>query len=269
MRLGGRGSIEIKTEAQIQIMRRAGAVVGQTLAELAEAVRPGISTGDLDALARESLARRGATSSFLGYHGFPAVVCISVNDEVVHGIPGERTLLAGDLVSIDFGAIVEGWHGDAAVTVAVGEVSARAAALAAITEASMWAGLGMAGQGRRLSDVSHAIEESIRASGPYGIVEEYTGHGIGSAMHMHPPVPNHGRPGRGPTLEPGMALAIEPMAVLGAPVVRVLDDGWTVCTLDGSWAAHWEHTVAITPTGPWVLTAVDEVRLPDPGRSSG
>lgn len=269
MRLGGRGSIEIKSEAQIQIMRRAGAVVGQTLAELAQAVRPGISTAELDALARESLARHGAVSSFLGYHGFPAVVCISVNDEVVHGIPGDRTLVTGDLVSIDFGAIVEGWHGDAAVTVPVGEVSTRAATLASVTEAAMWAGLGMAGSGRRLSDISHAIEASIRSAGAYGIVEEYTGHGIGSAMHMHPPVPNHGRAGRGPELTPGMALAIEPMAVLGAPVVRVLDDGWTVCTLDGSLAAHWEHTVAVTPTGPWVLTAVDEVRLPDPSQASG
>ena len=261
MRLGGRGSIEIKNPEQLQIMRRAGAVVGQTLLELAESVRPGVSTGDLDELARASLARHRATSSFLGYHGFPAVICASVNDEVVHGIPGERVLTDGDLISIDFGAIVDGWHGDAAVTVAVGAIGSRERELSEVTESAMWAGLALAAPGRRLSDISHAIETSIRAAGPYGIVEEYTGHGIGSAMHMHPPIPNHGRAGRGPELSPGMALAIEPMAVLGAPVVRVLADGWTVCTLDGATAAHWEHTVAVTPTGPWVLTAVDEVRL--------
>lgn len=250
-------------------MRRAGAIVGQTLVEMAEAVRPGITTADLDALARESLARSRATSSFLGYHGFPAVICASVNDEVVHGIPGARTLQPGDLISIDFGAIVEGWHGDAAVTVAVGAVPAAEHALSAVTEVAMWAGLAQAIAGRRLSDISHAIETSIRGAGAYGIVEEYTGHGIGSAMHMHPPIPNHGRAGRGPELAVGMALAIEPMAVLGAPIVRVLDDGWTVCTLDGSTAAHWEHTVAITPAGPWVLTAVDEVRWTDGGWTSG
>lgn len=254
-------SIEIKSPAQVALMRKAGLVVGLTLQEVAAAVRPGITTLELDAIAAACIAGHGATPSFLGYHGFPAVICTSINSEVVHGIPGPAVLVEGDLVSIDCGAIVEGWHGDAAITVPVGVVSAEAAALSAATEASMWAGLASARVGAHLSDVGHAVENAIRGAGSYGIVEEYVGHGIGSSMHMPPPVPNYGKPGVGPRLVAGMALAIEPMATLGSAEVSVLDDDWTVVTTDGRWAAHWEHTVAVTDEGPWVLTAVEDVRL--------
>ena len=176
----------------------------------------------------------------------------------MHGIPSDRTrLAAGDLISIDCGAIVDGWHGDAARTVGVGPVGDELARLLEACEQALWHGLAQARPGRRLSDISHAVEVSVRASGPYGIVREYVGHGIGSEMHMDPPVPNYGRPGRGPVLAEGMALAIEPMLVLGHPQTLLLDDGWTVVTADGTWSAHFEHTVAITAAGPWVLTAED------------
>ena len=179
-----------------------------------------------------------------------------MNDEIVHGIPRpDRRLAEGDIVSIDCGAIVRGWHGDAALTVGVGTITAEHSALLAACEAALWQGIAQAQPGRRLGDIGHAVETSVARSGRYGVVEEYTGHGIGTAMHMDPPVPNYGRAGRGPRLQAGMALAIEPMIVLGDPETVLLDDGWTVTTADGSWAAHFEHTVAITPAGPWVLTA--------------
>jgi methionyl aminopeptidase len=256
-----KGAIEIKSADQLAVMREAGRVVGVTLQAVAAAVRPGISTAELNEIAAESISDLGATPSFLGYHGFPGVICTSINSEVVHGIPGSAILQLGDLLSIDCGAIVDGWHGDAAISVPVGSVSAEVAALSAATEESMWAGLGAARVGAHLSDIGHAVETAIRAAGPYGIVEEYVGHGIGSSMHMDPPVPNYGRPGSGPVLVAGMALAIEPMATLGSAEVGVLADDWTVVTTDGRWAAHWEHTVAITDDGPWVLTAVEDVRL--------
>src|SRR6516165_2391665 len=259
-------SIEIKTPEQIAVMREAGLVVGRTLRVLAAAVRPGITTADLDALAGAELRAAGATPSFKGYHGYPATICTSVNEEIVHGIPSpRRSLREGDIVSIDCGAIVRGWHGDAAVTVGVGAISAADAALLEVCETALWRGLAQARAGGRLGDISHAVETSVDRSGRYGLVEEYTGHGIGSAMHMDPPVPNYGRPGRGLRLRPGMALAIEPMITLGRPDTVLLDDGWTVITADGSWDAHFEHTVAITPGGPWVLTAEDggESRLGD------
>lgn len=252
---------ELKSPDQIQSMRRAGAVVAQALQGVVEATRPGITTAELNDVAHEVMRRAGATPSFLGYHGFPAVICTSVNEEVVHGIPGARKLAAGDLLSVDCGAIVDGWHGDAAVTIAVGEVSAEAAGLSEATRAALWAGLARAQVGGRLSDIGHAIEREVRSHGDYGIVEEYVGHGIGSSMHMYPPVPNFGEPGRGIRLRPGLALAIEPMVTLGSREVCVLSDGWTVITEDHRWAAHWEHTVAVTQEGPWVLTAIDEVRL--------
>lgn len=254
-------SIEIKSPAQIKLMRKAGLVVAKTLQELCAVVRPGMSTGELDAIAAACIAGHGATPSFLGYHGFPGVICTSINNEVVHGIPGNALLEEGDLLSIDCGAIVDGWHGDAAVTVAVGTTSPDAAALSAATEEAMWAGLAAARVGAHLSDIGHAVELTLRDAGPYGIVEEYVGHGIGSSMHMAPPVPNYGQPGSGPRLVAGMALAIEPMATLSSPEVGVLADDWTVVTIDGGWAAHWEHTVAVTAEGPWVLTAVEDVRL--------
>jgi methionyl aminopeptidase len=186
------------------------------------------------------------------------VICTSVNEEIVHGIPSPRRILRdGDIISIDCGAIVRGWHGDAARTVGVGTISAEHASMLQACEDALWQGLAQARAGGRLGDISHAVEASVAASGPYGVVEEYTGHGIGSAMHMDPPVPNYGRAGRGPRLRPGMALAIEPMVMLGGAETVLLDDDWTVVTADGSRAAHFEHTVAITPGGPWVLTAED------------
>ena len=251
-------AIQIKTPGQIAIMREAGLVVARTLETVAAAVRPGVTTAELDALAEREIRAAGATPSFLGYHGYPATICTSVNDEIVHGIPSPaRRLNEGDIISIDCGAIVGGWHGDAAVTVGVGAISAEHAALLRACEAALWQGLAQARAGGRLGDISHAVEASIAQAGPYGVVEEYTGHGIGTAMHMDPPVPNYGRPGRGPRLRTGMALAIEPMVTIGSPETVLLDDGWTVITADGTWAAHFEHTVAITADGPWVLTAED------------
>lgn len=257
MAFGRKSKIQIKTPAQIEHMRSAGLVVAKTLKQLESEIAPGITTLDIDAIARENLKREGAKSSFLGYHGYPAVVCTSVNDEVVHGIPSSRPLSEGDLVSVDFGAIVEGWHGDAARSYFVGAVSDEVRALSEITERSMWAGLAAAVAGNRLSDIGHAVESVVRADGPWGIVEEYVGHGIGSEMHMHPSVPNYGKPGHGPVLEVGMAFAIEPMVTAGERHVQVLEDDWTVSTEDGSWASHWENTVVITEAGPWVTTEID------------
>jgi methionyl aminopeptidase len=239
-------------------MREAGLVVARTLDVVTAAVEPGISTAELDAIAEREIRGAGAVPSFKGYHGYPATICTSVNDQIVHGIPSDRTrLAAGDLISVDCGAIVGGWHGDAARTVGVGPISGELTRLLEACERALWAGLAQARAGCRLSDISHAVETSARASGRYGIIREYVGHGIGTEMHMDPPVPNYGRPGRGPVLTEGMALAIEPMLVLGRPETRVLDDDWTVVTADGTWSAHFEHTVAITADGPWVLTAED------------
>ena len=253
-----KSGIEIKTPEQIQAMRRAGLVVARTLRVLREAVKPGLSTADLNDLAVREIESAGATPSFLNYHGYPAVICASVNDRVVHGIPSTaEKLREGDIISIDFGAIVDGWHADSAITVTVGQVSDDAAALSAACERSMWDGIAAAREGARLSDISHAVETSVRRSGRYGIVANYGGHGIGTEMHMAPHILNYGRPGKGPRLTPGMALAIEPMVTLGRRDTAVLDDDWTVVTVDGSLAAHWEHTVAILEDGPWVLTAED------------
>lgn len=259
-----RDGIEIKSADQLSTMRAAGLVVARTLAAITEAARPGVSTSDLDSLARDCLADAGATSSFLGYRAYgtvpyPGVICASVNEEVVHGIPGDRVLAEGDLLSVDFGAIIDGWHGDAAVSIPIGEVAPAVAALSEATEAALWAGLAAARPGGRLTDISHAVEQSL--AGRYGIVADYGGHGIGSRMHMEPHILNYGAPGRGPVLRPGMALAVEPMATLGSPDVALGDDDWTVATADGGWAAHWEHTVAVTEEGPWVLTALADVRL--------
>lgn len=249
--------VEIKTPEQIAAMRRAGLVVARTLARVQEVAAPGITTADLDAVAAEVIADAGARPSFLGYHGFPAVICTSVNDQVVHGIPGELVLTDGDVVSIDCGAIVDGWHGDAAVTFALAPVGAQVQRLLDVTREAMWRGIAAASLGGRVSDVSAAIERHVRAESSFGIVEEYVGHGIGSAMHQPPNVPNCGPPGRGPRLVRGLALAVEPMVTLGAPQTRVLDDDWTVVTTDGQVAAHSEHTFTLTERGAWVLTAPD------------
>lgn len=256
--------IEVKSPEQVRSMRTAGLVVGRTLARLREAVRPGVTTAELDALAEASIREQGGVPSFLGYGHppFPASICASVNDEVVHGIPGPRVLEDGDIISIDCGAIVPdasgtGWHGDAAITVAVGPVPAEVERLMQVTEDALWQGLAAAQVGGRVGDISHAVESHVRSAGDYGIVDGYTGHGIGTEMHMDPDVPNEGRRGRGPRLKRGMALAVEPMITLGTPDSVVADDDWTVVTADRSWAAHYEHTFALTDAGVWVLTAQD------------
>ncbi|MDX3000754.1 type I methionyl aminopeptidase [Kribbella solani] len=266
--------IEIKTREQILAMRKAGLVVGRTLELLRGAVRAGISTGELDAIAEDSIRSSGATPSFKGYHGFTGSICASVNEEIVHGIPGERVLAAGDLISIDCGAIVDGWHGDAAITVPVGgpdAVDAELLELARVCEESMWRGFAAAKLGGRLTDISAAVEAYVRANSSYGIVEDFVGHGIGSAMHQPPNVPNFGRPGRGPKLVEGLALAVEPMLTLGKQDNHTLEDDWTVVTDDGKSAAHTEHTFTLTPHGSWVLTALDggEAKLAELGVTFG
>jgi methionyl aminopeptidase len=258
MRVRREPAIQIKTAAQLAAMAEAGQVVASALKAAAAAVAPGVSTAELDAIAAHEIRVAGAAPSFLGYHGYPATICACVNDEIVHGIPREgRRLRAGDVVSIDCGAIVDGWHADAALTVPVGTVRAELGRLLGTCERALWHGLAAARPGARLGDISHAVQRCARSAGTYGLVEDYGGHGIGSEMHMDPSVPNQGRPGRGPVLAEGMALAIEPLLVLGGPGTRLLDDGWTVVSEDGSPAAHFEHTVAITAGGPWVLTAAD------------
>ncbi|MGH3368238.1 MAG: type I methionyl aminopeptidase [Nocardioidaceae bacterium] len=256
MRLSDRG-VEIKTPDQIDRMRAAGLVVAETLTVLRSVVAPGVSTRELDAIAAEHIAGCGALPSFKGYHGFPATICTSVNDQVVHGIPGDLTLHEGDVISIDCGAIVDGWHGDAAVTVPVGEVPAEVTELLRVCEEAMWRGIAAAHLGGRVTDISAAVESYVRSQGSYAVVEEYVGHGIGSAMHQPPNVPNFGRPGRGPRLVRGLALAVEPMITLGTKQTTVLEDDWTVVTTDGSWSAHFEHSFTLTDEGSLILTAVD------------
>jgi len=249
----------VKSPEQVALMRRAGLVVARALERVCAAVAPGVSTGALDRVAEQSIRADGAVPSFLGYHGFPASICASPGAAVVHGIPSDHQVLRdGELLSIDCGAILDGWHGDAAVTVAVGTCGPELLALSQVTERAMWAGLAAALDGGRLSDIGHAVESTVRPHG-YGLLEDYTGHGIGTSMHEPPHVPNLAPdgPGRGMALVPGVVLAVEPMAVLGSPAVRELADGWTVVTRDGRQAAHWEHTVAVTADGPWVLTAPD------------
>jgi methionyl aminopeptidase len=251
-----------KSPEELDRMRRAGRLVGHTLSRLVEAVRPGITLVELDAVAEKEIRDGGGIPSFLGYHGFPATLCLSPNDWIVHGIPNGAVLKDGDILSIDCGAIVEGWHGDAAVTVPVGQVDEAGRRLIETTERAMWAGIAQARAGNRLTDIGHAVEKVAVAPG-YGVVREYVGHGIGTRMHEEPQVPNYGRPHRGLRLEVGLVLAIEPMVNEGGPETRVLDDGWTVVTRDGSRSAHFEHTVAITPTGPEVLTLLDGARQED------
>jgi methionyl aminopeptidase len=247
--------VQIKTPEQIELMRIAGQVVGHTLQTLESAVVPGVTTAELDQIARDCIYGAGATPSFLGYYGFPAVICTSINHEVVHGIPGSAVVQEGDLISIDCGAIVDGWHGDAAISVIAGNPRDRSIEkLSQVTRESLFAGIAAALPGNTMGDIGAAIESVIRASGDYGIVEDYVGHGIGTEMHMYPPVPNYGKAGSGLDLKVGMVLALEPMVTLGSAEVAVLEDDWTVVTTDSSWASHWEHTVAITDTGPVILT---------------
>jgi methionyl aminopeptidase len=239
-------------------------IAGQCVAAMHQVVReaavPGITTRELDALAADVLRERGCRPSFLGYHGFPATICASPNSAIVHGIPDGYTLRNGDIISIDAGAIYEGWHGDAAFTMAIGDVPDDVRRLLVVTEEALWNGLRMARPGNRLGDVGHAIEETAKPHG-YGVVREYIGHGIGRQMHEAPNVPNYGVPGKGLKLKAGMALAIEPMFNLGTAETVVLDDGWTVVTADGSLSAHFEHTVLITQDGPVVSTLPEPIHL--------
>ena len=246
--------IEIKTAEQFQKMAVAGYVVAQTLSLIKETTQPGTTLLDIDALAREELKKHSATSSFLGYHGYPAVVCTSVNEQVVHGIPSKYALQSGDILSVDFGAIVDGWHGDSAITMLIGDVDDEAVALSDVTYRAMWAGIRASVAGNTLGDIGHAIQSVIEAENRWGLIEDYTGHGIGTEMHMEPNVHNYGDPGEGLVLEVGMAIAIEPMVTAGTHLTKTLSDNWTVVTIDDSIASHWEHTIAITESGPKVLT---------------
>jgi methionyl aminopeptidase len=242
-----------RTADEIRTMRRAGGVVAEMHDRIRGALRPGVTTLQLDALGRDVLERRGARSNFLGYHGYPAVICASPNEVVVHGIPDGRVLEEGDIVSIDCGAIVDGYHGDAAFTAGIGAIDAEAQRLVDVTRAALDAGIAELVAGARLGDLGAAVQATVEAGG-FSVVRDYVGHGIGTAMHEPPDVPNFGRRGKGKRVAAGDVFAVEPMVSAGGEDTMVLDDGWTVVTLDGSWAAHWEHTVAVTDDGPEVLT---------------
>lgn len=246
--------IELKTPEEIGRMRRAGRVVAKLLAMLAGRIAPGVATKALDEAAEELIRREGAQTAFRGYRGFPASICVSINEEVVHGIPGPRVINAGDLVSVDVGAKVDGYFADAAITVAAGEVSPEARRLMDVTKRALDRAIEVAAPPHRLSDISSVVQATVEREG-FGIVRDFVGHGIGRAIHEDPPIPNYGPPDRGPKLKPGMVLAIEPMVTMGGWEVEVQADGWTAVTKDRSWAAHFEHTVAITEHGTEVLTA--------------
>ena len=234
-------------------MRGANALVADILAELAAAVQPGVTTGDLDRLAERRVREAGAVPAFKGYRGYPATLCASVNEEVVHGIPSDRRLADGDVISLDMGVLVDGFYGDSAVTVGVGRIDENAAKLLRVTEEALYRGIEQARIAGRLSDIGHAIQSWVEANG-FSVVREFVGHGIGTKLHEEPQIPNYGQPGRGPRLVEGMVLAIEPMVNVGRASVKVLPDGWTAVTRDGSLSAHFEHTVAITTAGPMILT---------------
>lgn len=247
--------IVCRSTAELEKMRAAGKLVGQVLTALSERVAPGMTTGDLDAVAEGLILDAGAVPAFKGYHGYPATICASVNDEVIHGIPsGKRVLQAGDVISIDVGASLGGYYGDSAITLPVGQVSEEAARLLRVTDESLYKAIEVVKPGGRVSDIGHAVQKHVEAHG-FSVVREFVGHGIGQQMHEEPQIPNYGEPGRGQRLSEGMVLAIEPMVNAGKPAVRVLSDGWTAVTRDHSLSAHFEHTVAVTADGPWILTA--------------
>jgi len=245
-----------KSPEEIDRMRKAGRIVAETIERTVAAVRPGIQTAELDAVSEKTILEAGATPSFKGYRGFPASLCVSINEQVVHGIPGKRVLKPGDLLSLDFGAIWEGYHADAAVSLFVGgeAPSSEAEKLVRVTEEALESGIAQIRVGGRLTDISHAVQQVVEGAG-FNLVREYTGHGVGRALHEDPQIFNYGAPGRGPELRPGLVIAVEPMAMLGDWPTRVLADNWTVVTDDGSLAAHFEHTIAVTEDGPEVLTA--------------
>lgn len=251
-------AIQIKTLEQLKVMRRAGLVVAEIHKLIREAIKPGMTTSALDLISAAHIKRSGATSNFFNYHGFPATICVSVNDEIVHGIPGPRIINEGDVVSIDCGAIIDGWHGDAAFSVGIGAVSASDQKLMDTCEESMWVGIAAGKNGAHLTDIGYAIEQYINSQGKYGILQEYGGHGIGTEMHQEPHVLNFGKAGNGPLIAPGMVLAIEPMITQGSAKTKVLGDDWTVISTDESRGAHFEHSYAICPDGkPFVLTSFD------------
>jgi methionyl aminopeptidase len=247
--------IELKSAREIALMRRGGHILAEVMDRLRDSVKPGVSTLEIDRDVEEFILAQGATPAFKGYRGFPATVCVSINEEVVHGIPSsQRRVKEGDIVGLDLGCIVDGYYADCAFTLAVGEVPSRVRALLDVTRESLERGIAECRPGRRLSDVSHAIQSHVEGHG-FAVVRAFVGHGIGRALHEEPQVPNFGDPGRGPQLRPGMVLAIEPMVTMGSWEVRILDDGWTAVTKDGSLAAHFEHTIAVTESGPDVLTS--------------
>ena len=241
--------IILKTPDEIAFMAQASRVVAETLQILQKAVRPGITTDELDRLAEDEIRSRGARPAFKGYRGYPKTLCASVNDQVVHGIPSKRVLKEGDIIGLDLGAIVDGFYGDSAVTVAVGQTTEQIARLVQVTEEAMYLGIEQAVLGHRLSDISHAVQRHVEAAG-YSVVTEFVGHGIGRQLHEEPQVPNYGKPGQGPRLQAGMVLAIEPMVNMGGAAVKILEDRWTAVTVDGSLSAHFEHTITIEPSGP-------------------
>lgn len=250
-------------------MRAANALVARVLGDLGAMARPGVTTAELDATAEATIVAAGATPAFKGYHGYPATLCISINDEVIHGIPSPRRALRdGDIVSIDVGAVLDGFVGDSAVTYAVGQVDARAAELLRVTQQALYRAIAEMKVGGRVSDIGHAVQRHVEAHG-FSVVREFVGHGIGTAMHEEPQVPNYGPGGRGPRLTEGMVLAIEPMVNMGRAGVKVLDDGWTAVTRDGSLSAHFEHTVALTVDGPLVLTAREDEQFAEVLAASG
>jgi methionyl aminopeptidase len=247
--------IVCRSKSELERMREAGRLVGEVLTELAGHVAVGVSTGDLDALAEKRIRQAGATPAFKGYHGYPAAICASINDEVIHGIPsGRRLLQGGDIISIDVGAALDGYFGDSAITLPVGAVSEEAATLLRVTDEALQKAIEHVRPGGRVSDISAAVQRHVESHG-FSVVREFVGHGIGQKMHEEPQVPNYGEPGRGPRLAEGMVLAIEPMVNAGKAAVKVLADGWTAVTRDGSLSAHFEHTVAVTAGEPWILTA--------------
>ena len=251
-------AIQIKSLDQLKTMRKAGLLVRSTLELVRSNIKAGITTSALDAIAEANIKRGGGTSNFKGYHGYPATICVSINDEIVHGIPGDRTIMPGDIVSVDCGAVIDGWHGDAAFSMIVEPVDDIRQRMLDVCEESMWHGIAAGAVGKNLSDIGAAIEKYVNSQGKYGILREYGGHGIGTAMHMEPHILNYGRAGNGPKIEIGMCFAIEPMITLGGEKTRVMSDEWTVVTIDKSHGSHFENTYCIAPDGkPFVLTEVD------------
>lgn len=251
-------AIQIKTLDQLKTMRQAGLLVRNTLELVKANIKAGITTSALDAIAEANIKRGGGTSNFKGYHGYPATICVSVNDEIVHGIPGDRMIMPGDIVSVDCGAVIDGWHGDAAFSVIVDPQDEPRQKMLNVCEESMWVGIAAGVVGAKLSDIGHAIEKYTNEQGNYGILREYGGHGIGTSMHMEPHILNYGKPGNGPTIEPGMVFAIEPMITMGTHKTKILADNWTVVTTDGSHGSHFENSYCLAPDGkPFVLTEFD------------